>query len=174
MHTHTAVNTHPEQWAAKCVYVRVNHSWSSFIYRRSEYKGFLWIFGNCIYCNLEFLNSMYLNSNRINLLKLEMHRLQFSWPISISVLLFFVSVTCWYRFLRILIFFLSVTRRMRETCGSKCKTLFKDIVKTGKGWTPANRYCTGKTKSNPETGVGQSMANVIQRARQKGNPTDRL
>ncbi len=24
----------------KCIYVRPNHSWSSFIYRRSEYKGF--------------------------------------------------------------------------------------------------------------------------------------
>ncbi len=30
----------------KCVYVRPNHSWSSFIYRRSEYKVFLWIFAN--------------------------------------------------------------------------------------------------------------------------------
>ncbi len=26
---------------SKWVYVRTNHSWSSFIYRRSEYKGFL-------------------------------------------------------------------------------------------------------------------------------------
>ncbi len=30
----------------KCVYVRANHSWSSFTYRRSEYKGFLSIFAN--------------------------------------------------------------------------------------------------------------------------------
>ncbi len=30
----------------KCIYVHVNHSWSSFMYRRSEYKGFLWIFAN--------------------------------------------------------------------------------------------------------------------------------
>ncbi len=30
----------------KCVYVRVNNSWSSFIYRRSEYKVILWIFAN--------------------------------------------------------------------------------------------------------------------------------
>ncbi len=32
----------------KCVYVCANHSWSSFIYRRSEYKGFLWIFMNLV------------------------------------------------------------------------------------------------------------------------------
>ncbi len=30
----------------KCVYVCTNHSWASFIYRRSVYKVFLWIFAN--------------------------------------------------------------------------------------------------------------------------------
>ncbi len=30
----------------KCVHVHENHSWSSFIYRRREYKGCLWIFAN--------------------------------------------------------------------------------------------------------------------------------
>ncbi len=56
----------------------------------------------------------------------------------------------------------SVTERLSdETCRSKCKALFKDMVKTGRGRTPANRYSTGKTKSSPETGVGQSTANVI-------------
>ncbi len=29
-----------------CIYVRANHSWSSLIYRRSEYKFLLWIFAN--------------------------------------------------------------------------------------------------------------------------------
>ncbi len=32
----------------KCVYVRVNHSWSSFIYRRSEYKVFFKKLPNCL------------------------------------------------------------------------------------------------------------------------------
>ncbi len=30
----------------KCVHVHENRSWSSFIYRRREYKGCLWIFAN--------------------------------------------------------------------------------------------------------------------------------
>ncbi len=30
----------------KCVFVRANHSWSGFIYRRSEYKVFKWILAN--------------------------------------------------------------------------------------------------------------------------------
>ncbi len=30
----------------KCVYVHANHSWASLTYRRTEYKGLLWIFAN--------------------------------------------------------------------------------------------------------------------------------
>ncbi len=31
---------------SKCVFVCANHSWFTLTYRRSEYKGFLWIFAN--------------------------------------------------------------------------------------------------------------------------------
>jgi len=32
----------------KCVYLCANNLWSSFTYRRCEYKVFLWIFSNCL------------------------------------------------------------------------------------------------------------------------------
>ncbi len=57
----------------------------------------------------------------------------------------------------------------KETCRSKCKTLFKDLVKTGRGRTPANGYSTGKTKNNPETGVVQSRSKLYpNRAQRQG------
>lgn len=35
-------------------------------------------------------------------------------------------------------------------------------------------WCLSRQKSNPETGVGQTTVNTIQRSKQMGNPTDRL
>lgn len=54
-------------------------------------------------------------------------------------------------------------------CGSICKTLFSNIVITGLGQTAPNIYTQGNTKSNPYRGMGETIANVIQGARQTGN-----
>ncbi len=49
------------------------------------------------------------------------------------------------------------------------QALFQDVVKnTGKVKTSANRYNTGKTKSNPRESVGLWSANNIQRAWEVG------
>lgn len=65
---------------------------------------------------------------------------------------------------------MAVTER-REGCGSICKTFYlQNMLRTGRGQTKANWYDTGKTDSIPGTGKGQQMENVIQWARQEGNP----
>ncbi len=64
-------------------------------------------------------------------------------------------------------------RTRRETCGSICKTFIQRRGhKASTVQTMANRYNTGKTKSNPRTSVGLRSANRIQRVVNTNKPNN--
>lgn len=88
-----------------------------------------------------------------------------------SILILFFAILSLYLKIQTLFFTILLLRKeQRKRADPYARLYLTDVVKNRQGSTRKADIAEARWESNPETGVGQTTANVIQRARQMGNP----